>query len=311
MELSLVITVFNEEQNIKPLLESVRAALKDFSYEVIVVDDGSRDKTAAEVRHHADAHVKLISLYRNYGQTAAMAAGIDAASGTYIVTLDGDLQNDPKDIPRMLEYLKREDLDVVVGNRRHRKDKALLRKFPSRVANWIIRNATGVHLHDYGCTLKVFRSDIAKQLDLHGELHRFIPVLLVLLGARIGEMDVLHHARVHGKSKYGLGRTLRVMSDLVLMVFLQKYFRRPMHLFGSTGIISLVCGTVITSYLLYLKFMGQSIGSHPLVFAGGVLIVLGIHLIIFGLLFEVIMRTYYGSQNKKIYTIREIFTKTS
>lgn len=311
MELSLVITVYNEEENIRPLLESVRQALKEFSYEVILVDDGSRDKTVQEIKAHSDEHVKLISLYRNYGQTAAMAAGIDAASGAYIVTLDGDLQNDPLDIPLMLEQLKREDLDVVTGNRKNRKDKALLRKIPSKLANRMIRNLTGVHVHDYGCTLKIFKRDIAKHLGLYGELHRFIPVLAVLQGARIGEMDVRHHARIYGKSKYGLGRTFRVVSDLMLMVFFQKYFRRPIHLFGPVGIISFLIGMFISLYLLYLKIMGERIGGRPLLLLGVVLIITGVQFVVFGLLSELMMRTYYESQNKKTYSIREVYTKGS
>jgi glycosyltransferase involved in cell wall biosynthesis len=308
MELSIVITLLNEEDNIKPLLENIGRALAAFDYEIILVDDGSTDATVRTIKSLADHRTKLVSLNRNYGQTAAMSAGIDQAQGDYIITMDGDLQNDPLDIPAMLHKLKTENWDVVSGNRKHRQDGFVLRKIPSRIANRMIRNLTGVFVHDYGCTLKVFRRDIAKNLGLYGELHRFIPILAVMQGGRITEMDVRHHPRIHGKSKYGLGRTLKVMSDLVLMVFFQKYFRRPIHLLGPLGIISFILGCAINFYLLVLKIMGQDIWGRPILILGISLVLGGIQFLTFGIIAELMMRTYYESQNKKTYNIREIYT---
>ncbi len=307
MELSIVITLLNEEENIEPLFKSIHHALKDFQYELICVDDGSTDGTIKKIKSLADEHVKLVSLYRNYGQTAAMAAGIDHATGEYIVTMDGDLQNDPLDIPFLLHKLKSENWDVVAGNRVDRKDGTLWRKIPSKIANRMIRNLTGVFIRDYGCTLKVFKIDLAKRLGLYGELHRFIPILAVMQGGRITDMNVRHHARIHGKSKYGIGRTFKVMSDLVLMVFFQKYFRRPIHLFGPIGIISFIVGCSINFYLLVLKIAGQEIWGRPILLVGVTLVLAGIQFLTFGLIAELIMRTYYESQNKKTYEVREVF----
>ena len=218
-ELSLVITVMDEEDNIKTLLESIAGALAGIDYEVILVDDGSTDKTRERILENADEHTVLIELRKNYGQSTAMMAGIDHSKGRYIALLDGDLQNDPTDIPTMLDLMKREDWDVVAGNRINRKDGFFLRKIPSRIANALIRKMTGVYIKDYGCTLKVFKREIAEELGLYGELHRFIPVLAKLQGARITQVDVKHHPRLSGKSKYGINRTFKVISDLALMVF--------------------------------------------------------------------------------------------
>lgn len=308
MKLSLVITVFNEEDNIEPLLSRIRESLPGWEYEVVLVDDGSSDATARKIKKLADETVKLVMLNKNYGQTTAMAAGIHAASGEYIVTLDGDLQNDPADIPSMVEKLEREDWDVVAGVRAKRKDGMLLRKIPSKIANAIIRKLTGVYLHDYGCTLKVFKSAEAKNLSLYGELHRFIPVLAQLQGARITEMPVTHHPRLYGKSKYGLDRTFKVMSDLVLMVFFQKYLNRPIHLFGTAGIITFVLGVFINLYLLVLKIMGEEIWGRPILILGITLVLGGIQLITIGIVAELIVRTYFESQDKKTYRVKEVFT---
>ena len=310
MELSLVITLLNEEDNIAPLLESIYRELQAFDYEVILVDDGSTDATVERIRSLANTRTKLVVLNRNYGQTPAMAAGIEHASGRYIVTLDGDLQNDPADIPMMLEKLKNEKWDVVAGFRQNRQDKALVRKVPSKIANYLIRQLTGVHIRDYGCTLKVFKSEIAKNLGLYGELHRFIPILAVLQGGKITDVPVKHHARIHGQSKYGLGRTLKVMSDLLLMVFFQKYFRRPIHLFGPLGFITLFVGMIINLYLLVVKLMGQDIWGRPLLMLGFLLVLAGIQFLTFGLIAELMMRTYYESQNKKTYVVREVVQGT-
>lgn len=306
MELSLVITLLNEEDNVAPLLESIYRELHAFDYELILVDDGSTDATVERIRALANTRTKLVVLNRNYGQTPAMAAGIEHASGQYIVTLDGDLQNDPADIPMMLDKLKNEKWDVVAGFRQNRQDKALVRKFPSKIANYLIRQLTGVHIRDYGCTLKVFKSQIAKNLGLYGELHRFIPILAVLQGGKITDVPVKHHARIHGQSKYGLGRTLKVMSDLLLMVFFQKYFRRPIHLFGPLGFVTLFAGIVINLYLLVVKIMGHDIWGRPLLLLGFLLVLAGIQFLTFGLIAELMMRTYYESQNKKTYVVREV-----
>jgi glycosyltransferase involved in cell wall biosynthesis len=306
-KLSLVITVFNEEDNIAPLFARIRESLTGFDYEVIFVDDGSTDRTVKRIKELADERTKLVIFARNYGQTPAMAAGIETALGDYIITLDGDLQNDPKDIPAMLEKLKAEDWDIVAGNRKNRQDGAFLRKIPSKIANRLIRNLTGVTIQDYGCTLKLFRRDAAKNLELYGELHRFIPILAVLQGAKITNMDVTHHPRIHGVSKYGLGRTLKVMSDLMLLIFFQKYFRRPIHFFGPLGIVCFLAGVAIDLYFLVLKIMGRDIWGRPLLILGITLLVAGIQFLTLGIIAELIMRTYYESQHKKIYKVKEMF----
>ncbi len=306
-KLSVVIPVKNEEDNIKPLLDEIKKALKNIDYEVIFVDDGSTDKTVQKIKELADERVKLIIFSRNFGQTTAMAAGIDAAEGELIATLDGDLQNDPSDIPMMMEKLEKEGWDVVAGRRANRKDGFLLRKVPSKIANWLIRKLTGVYISDYGCTLKLFKSDVAKNLSLYGELHRFIPVLASLYGAKMTEVDVKHHPRIYGKSKYGIGRTFKVISDLMLMLFFQKYATRPMHLFGGVGFFILFLGFLIEFYLLILKILGESIGERPLFMVGILFIIAGIQLISTGFLAELLMRTYYESQNKKPYVIKEFF----
>ncbi|NBW37273.1 MAG: glycosyltransferase [Cytophagia bacterium] len=308
MELSLVITVYNEEDNIHPLLSQIDAALIGYQYEIILVDDGSTDATLKRIEEAKNPRVKLIVFTRNFGQTAAMAAGMQAATGDYIVTLDGDLQNDPTDIPLMLAKLKEQDWDMVAGVRKNRQDGTLLRKLPSKIANKLIRNLTGITLRDYGCTLKVFRSSMAKNLGLYGELHRFIPILAVLEGGRITDVDVKHHPRLHGQSKYGLGRTLKVMSDLLLMAFFKKYFRRPIHFFGPLGLFCFAGGFSISLYLLIVKIMGQDIWGRPLLLLGITLLLAGIQFLTFGLIAELVMRVYYESQQKKPYTIKKVVT---
>jgi glycosyltransferase involved in cell wall biosynthesis len=248
-------------------------------------------------------------LRKNYGQSTAMMAGIDHATGKYVALLDGDLQNDPSDIPFMLDLLKREDWDVVAGNRRNRKDGAVMRKIPSRVANALIRRMTGVYIRDYGCTLKVFKKEIADDLGLYGELHRFIPVLAKLQGARITQVDVKHYPRRFGKSKYGIGRTFRVLSDLVLMVFFRKYMQKPMHLFGTIGFISFGLGLLVNVYLLVLKILGHDIWGKPILILGLIFLLGGIQLITIGILAEIAVRTYYESQSKKTYQIRKVYHK--
>ena len=254
MELSIVVTIFNEQDNIKPLLDQLHSALYNISHEIILVDDGSTDLTVPRIREFADEHVRLVSLKGNYGQTAAMSAGIDEAVGTYIATMDGDLQNDPSDIPSMLQKLKNENWDVVAGNRKNRRDGFLLRKIPSKIANKLIRSLTGSTIRDYGCTLKVFKNEIAKSIGLYGDLHRFIPILTALEGGKITDVDVKHHARQFGESKYGLGRTFKVMSDLILMVFFKKYFRRPIHFFGHLVLCLSSPGQQLTVTYWWKKF---------------------------------------------------------
>ena len=293
--LSVVITVLNEEQNIAPLFEAISKSLKDVDYEVIIVDDGSSDQTVQQIKTHGDARYKLVQLTKNYGQSTALAAGIDHCQAKYIVTMDGDLQNDPADIPILLEKIETENWDLVAGNRKDRKDDPV-RKLPSKIANFIIRSSTNVQIKDYGCTLKIFKSQFAKGLGLYGEMHRFIPVLASLQGARITQMDVRHHPRKFGQSKYGLGRTLRVVSDLILVVFFQKYMSRPMHLFGTIGFIVLAVGIVINIYLAVLKIVGQDIWGKPMLILGLLCTLGGIQLITIGIFAELLMRTYYESQ---------------
>ncbi len=305
MKLSVVIPIMDEEENIQPLIKEVDNALKDIEYELILIDDGSSDNTITNIKTYALENTKLLIFNRNYGQTTAMAAGIEEACGELIVTLDGDLQNDPSDIPAMIKKLEKEDCDVVAGIRAKRQDGLILRKIPSKIANWLIRKSTGVYISDYGCTLKLFKKDVAKNLGLYGELHRFIPVLAKLYGAKMVEMDVKHHARVHGVSKYGIGRTFKVFSDLLLMLFFQKYNTKPMHLFGTMGGFSFGIGMIINFYLLVLKLFGEDIGTRPLFTIGVTLSLIGIQLITTGFIAEIVMRTYYESQNKKPYIIKE------
>ncbi|MEJ7693040.1 glycosyltransferase family 2 protein [Daejeonella sp.] len=306
-ELSVVITVLNERDNIEPLLTEIRNALSGIDYEVIFVDDGSSDGTQKKIREYADNRNNLVELRKNYGQSTAMTAGIDHASGKYIALIDGDLQNDPSDIPSMLQKLKDEDWDVVAGNRANRQDGMFLRKIPSKIANAIIRRMTGVYIKDYGCTLKIFKREIAEDLGIYGELHRFIPVLAKLQGASITQVDVKHHARIHGTSKYGLGRTFKVMADLITMVFFRKYIQKPMHLFGTMGFISFGLGLLINIYLLILKIMGQDIWGKPILILGLILLLAGIQLITFGILAEINVRTYFEGTNRKTYQVRRIF----
>jgi glycosyltransferase involved in cell wall biosynthesis len=306
-ELSVVITVLNERDNIHPLIKALHEALRGIDYEVVFVDDGSDDGTQQEIRKHAVDRIRLIELRKNYGQSTAMTAGIDHSKGTYIALLDGDLQNDPSDIPLMLNKLKDEDWDVVAGNRKNRQDGMFLRKIPSKLANSLIRRMTGVYIKDYGCTLKIFKREIAEDLGIYGELHRFIPVLAKLQGASITQIDVKHHARRYGQSKYGLSRTFKVMADLITMVFFRKYIQKPMHLFGTMGFISFGLGVLINLYLLILKIMGQDIWGKPLLILGLILLLGGIQLVTVGIIAEVSVRTYFEGTHRKTYQVRRVF----
>lgn len=306
MLLSVVVTVYNELENIRPLIDRINGALAGMDYEIVYVDDGSSDGTVQELKSIDDPRLVVVEFRKNYGQSLALMAGIDVACGQFIATMDGDLQNDPLDIPDMLAMVRDQEWDLVVGERVNRQDGALLRKIPSRIANWIIRNLSGVHLRDYGCALKVFRAEIAKDMGIYGELHRFISVLASLEGARITQIPVRHHARQFGQSKYGLGRTFKVVSDLMLMLFFKKYLQKPMHLFAQSGLVLLFFGVLINVYLLVLKIMGQDIWGKPILILGAILLLGGIQLITVGIIVEVLMRTYYESQDKRPYHIREI-----
>ena len=308
LKLSIIICVFNEEPNIKPLNKWINESIQDIDYEIIYVDDGSTDRTRQEIIALKDPRVILVEFRKNYGQSSALYAGIDQAQGEYLVTMDGDLQNDPSDIPMMLKMAEEEDWDLVAGIRKNRQDGMFLRKVPSKIANAMIRKSTGVHIKDYGCTLKVFKSDLAKNIGLYGELHRFIPVLASLEGAKITQVDVKHHAREFGKSKYGINRTFKVVSDLLLMIFFKKYMSKPMHLFGGLGVLLFALGTAINTWFLVLKIMGHDIWGKPLLLLGIVLLLAGIQLITIGLMSELLMRTYYESQQKRPYKIRKVHT---
>ncbi|MCB0625640.1 MAG: glycosyltransferase family 2 protein [Saprospiraceae bacterium] len=305
-KLSIVVSVYNEAPNIRPLVERIAADLPGMDYELIYVDDGSTDDTVAQLRAIDDERLAVIELRKNFGQSLALMAGIDYARGEYIATMDGDLQNDPSDIPAMLELAETKNWDMVAGIRANRQDGMLLRKIPSRIANWIIRRASGVRMKDYGCALKIIRADIAKDLGLYGELHRFIPVLAHLEGARITQVPVKHHPRTQGKSKYGLNRTFKVVSDLLLMLFLKRYLQKPMHLFGNAGVFLFLIGAAINLYLAFLKLGGQDIWGKPLLILGMMLVIAGIQFITIGIVIEMQMRTYFESQQKRPYKIRRI-----
>lgn len=304
--LSVVIPVYNEEDNVRLLSEKVAEALVDFQYELILVDDGSTDQTRQNAKAIEDEHLVFIELKKNYGQSLALAAGIDYASGDYIITLDGDLQNDPLDIPMMIERLEEGDFDVVTGIRQKRKDN-FVRTIPSKIANFMVRKATKMDIKDNGCALKVFTKETAKDLNLYGEMHRFINLLAYLNGARIDQVPVRHHARQFGQSKYGLSRTFKVINDLTLIIFMRKYMQRPIHLFGNAGLVSLGLGSLIMLWLMIVKFyMGEDIGTRPLLIVGVVLLLAGIQLITMGIVVDLLMRTYYESQAMRPYRIRKI-----
>lgn len=309
MTLSIVIPLFNEEENIKELHEKLKKTLDSLNkeYEILFIDDGSTDKTLSileEIQAH-DKRVLVLSLRRNFGQTAAFAAGFDFARGDVIFTMDGDLQNDPADIPKLLELMK--DNDLVSGWRKKRKDPFLTRRLPSRIANWLISNVTGVKLHDYGCSLKAYRRDVIKNLKLYGEMHRFIPAVASWYGVRIAEVETVHYPRMRGSSKYGISRTIKVVLDLITVKFLQSFSTKPIQFFGPIGMISGMLGFLVSVYLTIDKiFFDQDIGGRPLLLFGALLIIVGIQLIGMGLLGEMIVRVYHESQRKPIYVIKKI-----
>lgn len=306
MKISVVVTVYNEEANIQPLVNQIAAAMKGFDYEIVYVDDGSKDKTVRNIKALNDPHIKLVELKKNYGQCPALKAGIDYASGDYIVTMDGDLQNDPADIPMMLEEAITGDFDLVAGIREKRVDGVFLRKIPSSIANRLIRWTTDANIVDNGCALKVFKAETAKSIALYGELHRFISVLAHFEGATIKQVNVRHHPRIHGTSKYGISRTFRVMSDLILLLFFRKYMQKPMHFFGTTGILTSLAGGIILFYLLIVKIMGQDIWGRPVLLLGILLFIMGFQIVTIGIILDYQMRTYYESQHKTPYRVKQV-----
>ena len=306
--ISVVVPVYNEEENVAELAERVGAALQGREFELVVIDDGSRDATGERLAELAATRSWLKPLYliRNYGQSAALQAGFDAARGDIVVTLDGDLQNDPADIPALLRMLEEQpDIDVISGWRRDRQDRTLSRKIPSRIANFIISRATGVQLHDYGCALKLYRAQVIRDLKIYGELHRFIPALAADVGARIIEVPVRHHARTRGQSKYGIDRTFRVILDLLWIKFLMRFLHRPLQAFGGLGLALASVGFLVLAWLSFEKLaLGEDIGGRPLLLLGALLCLIGVQLLATGLLGELLTRIYHEPQGRPQYLLR-------
>jgi glycosyltransferase involved in cell wall biosynthesis len=312
MDVTLVVPIFNESESIRLLHAELKKVLDETgrSYEIIAVDDGSQDNSFAILKelHQQDPHLRVIRFRRNFGQTAAFAAGFDFAQGDVVVTIDADLQNNPADIPLLLAEMDK-GYDVVSGWRQKRKEPFLTRRLPSMVANWLISQATGVHLHDYGCSLKAYRREVVTGLHLYGELHRFIPALASWMGVSVAEMPVQDQARCFGRSKYGISRTPKVLLDLIAVRFLLGYSTRPIQIFGGAGLLSFVVGTVLGLYLAFLKLVqGQNIGSRPLLLLAVLLVLMGVQLIGMGLLGELVVHTYYEAQGKPVYAVREVLT---
>ncbi|WML92226.1 glycosyltransferase family 2 protein [Thiothrix lacustris] len=309
---SIIVPFYNEEGNVLPLVERVTEALANFEclWELVLVDDGSSDQTLKRLREAADTfgkHIHVVELQRNFGQTAAMQAGIDQSRGSLLVTLDGDLQNDPADIPAMVKELQERDLDLLVGWRKNRKDTLVLRKIPSRIANRLIRKVTGVYLHDYGCSLKVYRASVMERVRLYGEMHRFIPawVATTVPPSRIGERVVNHNERLSGESKYGISRTFRVVIDLLFMWFFMRFRARPGHLFGTIGLAFGMLGMLILTWLGIDKFiLGNPIGGRPLLLAGVMLVITSIQFLTTGIIAEMLARVYFESSSRDAYVIR-------
>ena len=310
VDVSIVVPLYNEEGNIGELYRELSAVLtgSQFSYEIVFINDGSSDRTGALAKEISsnDPHVVLVNFRRNFGQTAAMSAGFDYSRGDIIITMDGDLQNDPADIPAFLAKIQ-EGYDVVAGWRHKRQDPFLSRRLPSMIANRIISWITGVKLHDYGCTLKAFRKEVAENIKLYGEMHRFIPAIASAMGTSIAEVMVNHRPRQHGSSKYGISRTFRVILDLITVKFLLSYSNRPIHVFGFIGMLSFCLGTVISLVLvLQRQIYGMPLSDRPLFLLAILLIFIGIQFVTFGLISELQIRTYHESQNKPIYYVKEV-----
>jgi len=308
IEVSVVIPIYNEEDSLPQLVKEVLDVMRPNyeKFEVVLVNDGSTDKSADVLSRLSKEVPEILGilLRKNYGQTAAMAAGFNLSSGEIVVSLDGDLQNDPADIPRLVNKLN-EGYDLVSGWRYQRKDAELGRKLPSRIANKLIGKVTGIKINDYGCSLKAYRREVLSDVRLYGELHRFLPVLANIEGARITEMKVNHRARRFGQSKYGIDRTFRVMMDLLTVWFMNRFLTRPMYVFGFGGIIAILASLITSSYLLIIKLLGQDIGNRPLLTFALVLGMAGVQLFCFGLLGELLIRTYHESQGRPIYRVRE------
>lgn len=306
--LSIVVPLKDEEANVGPLYQRVCAALQDIGpWELVLVDDGSRDATFAQLERlaRADPRVKVVRLRRNFGQSAAMQAGLDAARGDVLVTMDGDLQNDPADIPRLLQKLQ-QGYDVVLGQRLHRQDGLLLRKVPSWLANWLIRRVLAVPFRDFGCTLRVMRRSAIDGITLYGEMHRFLTALLLFHGAIVAQIPVQHHPRIAGRSKYTLWRTIRVLLDLLTVKFQGSFQTRPMHLFGTVGLLCLLLGMLGVTAAVVMKYTtGPGMTANPLFLLGAVTSLIGVQFVSLGLIGEVLARVYYESQGKRPYLIRE------
>ncbi len=310
LQVSIIAPVYNEIESIPHLLTAISTVMieHNITYEILCIDDGSTDGSTQLLKELALTHndLKAILLRRNYGQTAAMAAGFNYAEGKIIITLDADLQNDPQDIPKLLEKMA-EGYDLVSGWRKNRQDNKLSRLIPSKLANLLISKVTEVRLNDYGCSLKAYSAEVIKDMNLYGELHRFLPALAYIEGAKITEIPVNHHARKYGKSKYGLDRTFRVLMDLLTIWFMKTFLTRPMHVFGMMGLLCMLSGISVGIYLTFIKlYLGESIGHRPLLILVVVLLLTGVQLFSFGLLAELLMRTYHESQNRPIYRVREV-----
>lgn len=313
IDVSVVVPLYNEEGNVNELYQQLHAVLhgKEYSYEILFVNDGSSDNTTLLIQElcERDANVTVVNFRRNFGQTAAMSAGFDYARGEVIITMDGDLQNDPADIPKLLEKTQ-EGYDVVAGWRFKRQDPFLSRRLPSMIANKIISTITGVQLHDYGCTLKAFKKEVADNINLYGEMHRFIPAIASAMGTSIAEVQVNHRPRQHGSSKYGISRTFRVILDLITVKFLLSYSNRPIHVFGLIGMGSFSLGTLIGLVLiLQRQFYSIPLADRPLFLLAILLVFIGIQFVTFGLISELQIRTYHESQNKPIYYVKEVLRK--
>ena len=304
--ISIVIPVYNEHENITPLYESIEHALHGLEYEIIFVDDGSTDESYHTIRelHERDGRIKCVRLARNFGKTAALTAGFEMAQGDIIVTMDGDLQNDPGDIPGMIAML--EEYDAVSGWRHDRKDPLLSKKVPSRISNRLSRWLTGLPIHDFNCGLKAYKKETLEGLELYGEMHRYIPAILTWKGYTVGEMKVKHHERKHGESKYGFSRLLRGLLDLINFKFWAGYSTRPLHFFGAVGLVLFVAGFFADLYLVMLKLLyGENLSERPLLLLGMLLMIIGFQIFMIGFLAEIMVRNYYSSSGKKIYTVRE------
>ncbi|MBC8389143.1 MAG: glycosyltransferase family 2 protein [Actinobacteria bacterium] len=310
VDLSIVIPIYNEKESIGGLYEKLNKALSrmNLKYEVLLIDDGSVDGTFNELLkvHRKNKLFKIIRFRKNFGQTSAISAGFSYAEGEVVITLDADLQNDPQDIPVLLEKLN-EGYDIVSGWRKNRKDKAVTRRFPSIIANKIISKLTGVHLHDYGCTLKVYKKEVVKNINLYGEMHRYIPAIASWMGVKVAEVPVMHHSRRYGKSKYGVSRTIKVILDIITLKFLLSYSQSPIQIFGLVGLFSGLVGFIMTSYLIIMRlFFNQPLADRPLFILSIFMIFIGVQLITIGLLAEVLIRVYHEVQNRSTYVIKDI-----